>query len=594
MLSFRQKIFLGYAIAFLFFIALMYSFASTTVSKIVGKAMESRANELIEKIQTAPNDEALVRRLKDQKSQTFFRVSVITDQMKVLYDSHTKRLLGPRFSQEHISYHPEVVQAFEHGVGYHADYSELLGQEFSYMAKSFDFHGKTYVLRTAFPYKYVVELTHDFEIGFLGLGSGVLLLFSVMTWFIIYHLTRPIQQIIKAVKPYQEGSEHNLPEIHIKVGAKDDIGKLASTLNSLSERIRSHIDNLVHERNEKEAILESLVEGVVAVDNQMMITYVNNMSLKMLEWPHQLKVGDSFLDTLEQKCIDLLALCQQEGKPQTEMLIIKKEGGKHYLDIVAAPKKQESGAILVIQDKTSHYKILEMRKDFIANASHELKTPVTIIRGFAETLHDNPDLPQEITREATNKIVRNCQRMTLLIKDLLTLADIENIPHSRLIECDLSELIENCASILLDAFPDTVLTVEKKSDEPFLILADPHLMDMAIMNLMENAAKYSNKPAKVTVTLSHVDNKIKLQVADEGIGIPPADLEHIFQRFYTVNKAHSQKMGGSGLGLSIVETVIEKHYGTITVKSETGKGTTFTVLLPVFQSEDEGEPSDLA
>lgn len=594
MLSFRQKIFIGYVLAFLFFLALMYSFASTTVSKIVSKSMESRANELIEKIQSAPNDEALVRRLKDQKSQTFFRVSVITDEMKVLYDSHTKRLLGPRFSQEHISYHPEVVQAFEHGVGYHEDYSELLGQEFSYMAKAFDFHGKRYVLRTAFPYKYVVELTRDFEIGFLGLGTLVLLLFSVMTWFIIYHLTNPIQQIIKAVKPYQEGTESAIPQIQINASPNDDIGKLASTLNSLSDKIRQHINTLIQERNEKESILESLIEGVVAVDNQMNVTYVNNTSLKLLEWANHLQVGNSFYDTQEKTCIDLLLRCQREGQPLTETLTIKKEGGKRYLDIVVAPKQQETGAILVIQDKTSHYKILEMRKDFIANASHELKTPVTIIRGFAETLHDNPELPAEVTKEATNKIVRNCQRMTLLIKDLLTLADIENIPQSRLIECDLSELIDNCSNNLLDAYPDTILTIEKNAAESYLLEADPHLIEMAITNLMENAAKYSNKPAKITVSLVHIDDKIEFKISDQGIGIPAADLEHIFQRFYTVNRAHSQKMGGSGLGLSIVETIIDKHYGSIKVESEIGKGTTFTILFPALRHSAGGVVDELA
>jgi len=181
MLNFRSKILISYILVFFVFISLMCPFASRMVKNITKKAMEDRATELITKIQATPNNDALIRRLKHQKSQIFFRVSVITDERKILYDSHTKRVLGPRFSREFVVNHPEVLQAFREGTGYAEDYSDLLKQRFAYMAKAFDFHGKTYVLRTAFPYQYLVELSHDFEFGFLGLGTAFLLLFSVMT-----------------------------------------------------------------------------------------------------------------------------------------------------------------------------------------------------------------------------------------------------------------------------------------------------------------------------------------------------------------------------------------------------------------------------
>src|SRR5262249_30242712 len=157
------------------FLILIFPLASVLVRNIVISAMENRSHELIERIQHASNNEALVRTLKDQKALLFFRVSVITNDHKVLYDSHTKRLLGPRFSQEYVVDHPEVLEAFEKGIGYNEDYSDLLGQKFAYMAIPFDFHGKTYVLRTAFPYRYVTELQSDFELGFLALATIVLL-----------------------------------------------------------------------------------------------------------------------------------------------------------------------------------------------------------------------------------------------------------------------------------------------------------------------------------------------------------------------------------------------------------------------------------
>ncbi len=580
MFSFRQKIFVSYVTVFLVFIVLMFPFVTQWVQKIVLQSMEARTSEIIANIKDAPNNDALVRRLKDQKSLMFFRTSIITNEHKILYDSHTKRLLGPKFSQDYVIDHPEVLQAFQEGTGYQEDYSQILNQKFSYFAKAFDFHGKTYVLRTAFPYQYVREIIHDFEIGFLGLAILILLLFSFMTWFVIHYLTQPIQRIINAVKPYQEGTQHILPAIELgRADANDDFNKLAFTLNSLSLKIQNHIDTLTKERNEKETILESLVEGVIAVDVGMQVTYTNHRAMKLINQHIDSFIGKPFSVVQQERCNTLLQQCQQEKKPLTDTLEIYREGKKLYLDIVAAPKQDNAGAILVLQDKTAHYKIFEMRRDFIANASHELKTPITIIRGFAEALHDNPELPTEIQREVTSKIVRNCNRMAALIKDLLTLADIENIPSSRLSTFDLYELTERCQSMLTEVFPEAEVTIDKRKEEVELF-ADMDLFELAMMNLIENAAKYSNRPAQIKVILDETEEGVIIQVADKGIGIPLADQEHIFDRFYTVDKAHSQKMGGSGLGLSIVKTIIEKHFGTITLQSELGKGSIFTIRLP--------------
>lgn len=586
MLSFRQKIIITYLAAFVVFLILLFPFALHTVKALIFRAMEKRSTILIEKIQHAPNNDALVRVLKDQRPEIFFRVSIITNEHKVLYDSLTKHLLGPRFSQEFIVEHPEVVEAFKNGVGYVEGYSKLLNQNFAYMAKTFDFHGKTYVLRTAFPYQYVEELTRDFQTGFLGLSTMVLLLFSIMTWLIINNLTRPIQTIINAVRPYQEGLQTDLPEIKMEVmNPNDDFGKLASTLNSLSEKIQKQIDILTLERNEKEAVLESLVEGVIAVDGQMIVTFANRMALKMLGFRKESLVGQHFDVIAQQQCSYLLSECQKEKKELTDTIFIRNESGRLFVDITACPILKNIGAILVLQDKTSHYKMLEMRKDFIANASHELKTPITIIRGFAETLHDTPDLPKPLFEEITGKIVRNCKRMTTLIKDLLALTDIEHSTSSRLVDCDLHDIIQNCCHMVQEVHRDANIEIKLLTDREMHLLADPNLMEMAFMNLIENGAKYSNPPAHITITMDLNDKNMTISVADKGIGIPDADQENIFQRFYTVNKARSRKLGGSGLGLSIVETVIEKHQGTISVKSQLDVGTTFTIVLPIRSSE---------
>ncbi|MFQ5729512.1 MAG: PAS domain-containing protein, partial [Waddliaceae bacterium] len=195
-----------------------------------------------------------------------------------------------------------------------------------------------------------------------------------MTWFIINYLTRPIQQIITAVKPYQEGITTSIPTIKLKpANRSDEFGQLANTLNSLSVRIRKHINTLTLERNEKEAVLESLVEGVIAVDNEMKITFANTMATKFLGLKKETVLEHLAKEMLHSgKCSYLLEECQKEGRVLTDTLELKLRGKKIWLDLVAAPTKDKTGAILVLQDKTEHYKIIEMRKDFIANASHEL------------------------------------------------------------------------------------------------------------------------------------------------------------------------------------------------------------------------------
>jgi two-component system phosphate regulon sensor histidine kinase PhoR len=584
-LSFGKKIIISYFLGFILFMAAFYPLAINLVKEIVSNSIYERSYQLIEKIQDAPTDAALVQKLKDQRYLIFFRVSLITDERKLLYDSYTKRLLGPGYTQK-LALHPEVEEAFREGYGLHVGDSKLLRQRFVYIAESFDFHGKTYVLRIAFPYSFVDELARDVEIGFVCLAFFALLLFSLMTWFIIHRLTMPIQTIIQDLKPYQSGQVSTLPKIEVPKGSsEDDLVKLALTLNSLSETMQNHINSLEKERNEKEAVLESLVEGVVAVDSNMIVTYANITALKLLNVQKADLIGQPFASVQHKQCLELLVKCQAERRPLTDTLIIKRESeSKIHLDLVAAPKKESDGAVLVMENKSEHYRLIEMRKNFVANASHELKTPITIIRGFAETLQDNPNLPVETCNHIMGKIVNNCKRMATLIKNLLTLTDVEHMNQSRMLDCNLSILMNNCCQTLRDLHTNALVNFEKHTDQSISLMADPLLLEMAFMNLLENAAKYSESPAQVTVSLFKEYKWAKLVIADKGVGIPEADLEHIFQRFYTVNKAHSRKLGGAGLGLSIVETIIEKHRGKISVVSELGVGTAFTVHLPLSLS----------
>lgn len=586
-LSFRQKIFLSQCVLFLIFAALLFPFVEKTVHKIVRRSLQEETGSLIDQLRTAKTEDEMVQRLKMQELFVFFRVSLLNEKGELIYDSYLTRTLGERFQPLYPSSHPEVLQALKDGEGYSEGYSDIFAQKFAYSAELFHFQGKLYILRTAFPFTQLQELTSQFEVGFLLFSLFALLIFSGMTWFAFYRLSLPIQQIIQAVRPYKTGHEERLPHITLKrsISDQDEFGRLAHTLNSLSERIQNQIQQAVEERNEKEAILESLGEGVIALDAEETIRYVNFIGSKMLEIPKRQLLGKTIFEIEEKyptflvkRCAALLKACQDRATVLTDSVLLENEK-RVYLDLIAAPKLHGKGAILVLQDKSSHYKVLEVGKDFVANASHELRTPITIIKGFAETLQDLPEMSPEMLSDITEKIVRNCQRMDTLIKNLLTLADIDNLPDSRFQSCDLVALVENCRDLLLSVHP-TASVIIKKGSEIITIAADPDILELAIMNLLENAVKYSRAPAHISVSIQQLGEEVELVIQDKGIGIPPEDVEHVFDRFYTVNKAHSRRLGGAGLGLSIVKNIIEKHGGTISVASKLGEGTAFTLLLP--------------
>jgi signal transduction histidine kinase len=235
------------------------------------------------------------------------------------------------------------------------------------------------------------------------------------------------------------------------------------------------------------------------------------------------------------------------------------------------------------KEKREEAKAIELGKEFIANASHELRTPVTIIKGFAEMLRDIPEMSQEMFDSILEKILRNCERMESLVKNLLALADLDNLGEIKKEPCNLPLLVENCSYQIISLFPEAYIET-LQSEEEIIVQGSSDLLELAIMNFLHNSVKYSQGPPRITVTIAKREDDVLLSVEDQGMGIAKENLPHIFDRFYTVNKSHSRKLGGAGLGLSMVKIIVEKHGAKIQVESELGKGTKFTVLFPLRNS----------
>jgi two-component system phosphate regulon sensor histidine kinase PhoR len=429
---------------------------------------------------------------------------------------------------------------------------------------------------------YPTNSKNDIKFLVLKFVTFSFLVYTSISYGIVNYWTRPIQKILKAIVPYQEGKEEMPPKIDLKIHSQDaDMYQLASTLNALRQRIHNQIENLVGQTQETQGILESLAEGIIAVDVSAKVIFINQAALNVLAVTKLSVIGKSLKDLnhpLALSCHDYLLQTLQTSEQAFQKLSIH----PFHFRLSTSLLPNHRGALLVLQDKTADYKMVEIGKDFIANASHELRTPITIIRGYAETLQDLPDMTEEMSREIVSKIVKTCGRLDSLVKSLLNLANIENFSKDRFKKVNLNYLIENCSHIITTAHPQTTLEIKEKQTQLY-VNADADLLELAILNLLENAVKYSIGAAFIDLEIIANQQSIDIHIQDKGIGIFEEDLPHIFERFYTADKARSRKKGGTGLGLSIVKTVIDKHDGQVTVTSTPGQGSKFSISIPCFK-----------
>lgn len=587
MRSFRQKVLCSYLVVLGIFFALLFPFITRSVHTIVFHSMSARADDIILKMQKAHSQGELISTLKEEKHLHFYRVGLFDETKTLLYDSHIRIRTHP-FDRQ-ATPEPEIQDAFHSGQGYAERYVPSFDQKLISLAKRFSFQGKDYVLRLAFPFQYIQELREKFIFGFFLFGGLVLILFAILTVIIFNHLSSPIRAITKAIMNYREGHLETLPKISLQAHPEDEFALLANTVTSLSQQVQDEIQAITSERNERETILESIQAGVIVLQEQGNIVYMNSTAERMLKLTKE-AIGFPLPSLFAFDMYSLMERARATGTSTIRDIEMKQEGESLYLNVIAIPKAEEGGTILVLHDRSQEYRMLEMRKAFIANASHELKTPVTIIRGFAETLFDHPDLPQKTIQEVTKKIVDSCHKMTSLIRNLLLLSDIEHLPSCRLVEVDLLQLITCVASTVKDAWPCLHLSIECE-EETIELWGARGLLEMAFFNLLDNAAKYSGSAPECTIRLRKDKGTIFVSISDKGIGISEEDISHLFQRFFRGHNAGVKKFSGYGLGLSIVETIIRKHKGSIHVQSSLGKGTTFTIALPVNLKELLETPS---
>ena len=373
----------------------------------------------------------------------------------------------------------------------------------------------------------------------------------------------------------------------VVVKSEDEIGRLAEMFNVLREKLDLTLSEMSNEKSKLETILKYMADGLLAVDLNGAIIHINPAATQMLDLLPE-DIVDFDYDQIMAKCgkhltMETLLEGSKSGGAQ-ETFDFKGSVFAMRYDRFKDENGQDKGVIIVIQDITERQKLENMQTDFVANVSHELKTPLTTIKSYTETLLDGAMEDPEITASFLGIVDTEADRMNRLVKDLLQLSRLD---HQRE-RWSMKET--NLVNILNTAIPKVALTARQKEqhlnvlyDEEAVIPVnvDRDRIEQVVLNVLSNAIKYTNEGGRIDIDVLESGNYVKVIVSDNGIGISEADIPRVFERFYRVDKARSRAMGGTGLGLPISKQIVEEHHGTLTIESQEGKGTNVTMTLPL-------------
>ncbi len=392
-------------------------------------------------------------------------------------------------------------------------------------------------------------------------------------------MVRPWNEILEGVIRVAEGDYQH----RVHGGTWREGRALARGFNEMSERLASQFQQLREDERKLRAILGGMTEGVIAVGPNLKILFANNAAGKMLSFDAKHVVDRPLHVASRIPAIrQLIEKSLATGKNSREEIEVSHSLNPKTLGLSITVLPESHGAILVIEDVTELRRLEQLRQEFVANVSHELKTPLTVIRTCTENLLDGAVEDPRMREVFLNSINEQSERLLALILDLLSLGRIES--GEQLLdpqEIELGEFIPACLE-------NQVINAQAKQStleflpqaENVMVWADEESLETILLNLVDNAIKYSQAGATIQVSWAHQGEKTEIQVRDNGPGIPLRDQSRIFERFYRVDKARSRELGGTGLGLSIVKHLVQAMSGTIQVQSELGKGSTFIVTLP--------------
>lgn len=523
--------------------------------------------------QDAPGVAAIISR------ETRARVTVILESGEVVADSD----IAPQYlgTLENHANRPEVQQALQQGGGAAVRYSATIKTPMLYVATALQTDtGEHGVLRLSLPLTAVEKAKQSIR-TLLGASLAVSLVVALLLSYLLSRLTsRSLRTITNLATQLGRGDYGR----RIPVITRDEVGELARVMNEMASQIEHNLARISAEKNRLDTILRGMGEGLMVSDAEGTVTLVNPAFLQLFGLSQSVE-GRQIIEIarfpeLHETFRAVVSSRSEHVEEMTLPLGEEKRVLTHWVPLMEEDDLR--GVVAVFHDISDLKRLEAIRRDFVANVSHELRTPVTVIKGYAEALAGGlVEEDPERARRFMEIIYSHSERLADLIRDLLTLSQLESGSlQLELTQIHLDRAASHAAGLLEQKAARKEITIDTSelTNAP-PVLADPGRLEQVLINLMDNALKYTPPGGSVTVAFDEADGMVRVAVHDTGIGIPSKDLPRIFERFYRVDAARSRDEGGTGLGLSIVKHIIQLHGGSITVESEHGKGTTFRFTL---------------
>ena len=529
--------------------------------------------------------EQRIERITEKIGQrTNTRITIIFPNGKVAVDSDE----SPETMDNHAD-RPEIVDAMQGKTGRAVRYSRTLDKDMMYVAIPIKEDGKiTAVLRTSISVSDI-----DQQIGAIDkrilIGGLVIALLAAATGLIVSRrISKPLESIKKGAERFASGDlSKRLPTC-----STIEIAALADTMNQMADELDARLIEMERQKNEREAILSSMAEGVLALDSKWHLIGLNRAAAELLE------IDESDIEnrTLQElvrnaQLEELLGEVYAEGRSVEGDITVYHPDPRHFHvhgtvlrdPAISGSEPEEIGVLVVLHDVTRLKRLENIRRDFVANVSHELKTPVTSIKGFVETLLDGGRHDPDDVSRFLRIVAAQAERLHAIIEDLLLLSRIEQEPREddNLMEPALIKgVIDSAVEVCSLGITEKKIDVEVVCDNQLRAEVNAPLLVQAVVNLLDNAIKYSPPESAVSIRATHEQGETIICVKDHGCGIGHEHLPRLFERFYRVDKARSREVGGTGLGLAIVKHIAQLHGGRASVDSRPAEGSTFSLHLP--------------
>ena len=442
---------------------------------------------------------------------------------------------------------------------------------------------KQYIVLTYPMEQMLIDNTHNKVL----IIKFMIALFTVIGLMLSGHIWKSISRPLNKINTITTKVAQGQYEYKLVINRQDEIGILASTLNQMIEAISKQVTEISEEKSKLEGLLNNLLSGVILINQDGSIQYANRSAEKILHTPRASIVGMRYQNLLEDYGLSShVDKALNKGEDYQDQLTFKKANIIHVADVNILPIRNINrlihSVIVVMYDISEIKRLEQVRTEFVANVSHELKTPITSIRGFAETIVDGTIEDKDTTLEFIKIIYKEADRLSKLVHDLLELSKIES--NDVTIDKQYSDIVEIAndviSSLYNQAQKDNKQITFYANRSRIIHFVNVDCIKQVFINLIGNAINYSKENSIISIRIFENDHDIVIEVEDNGFGIPEQDIDRIFERFYRVHKDRSRVTGGTGLGLSIVKHIVEIHDGNIEVSSKVGVGTMFRIIFP--------------